>query len=143
MRFILRFTSQISKKTVSTSSDEDTASFVSDDDDTFDLSTSEESDDGLMKSVDATVVYVPQVGDNVIVQYEGEHWPGVVLNVHKSGITVSCMERSGNFWKWPTVKDILIYKKSDIICKISVPMKVSSKRDMYNVPELKEKWGTI
>ena len=69
--------------------------------------------------------------DYVIVKYEGEHWPGVVTKICISGITVTCMSRNGNYWKWPTQEDTLIYELSDDICKINQPKKVSSKRKFF------------
>ncbi|XP_068084395.1 uncharacterized protein [Anabrus simplex] len=130
------------KKIETIRSDDDTVSYKSDTDNDFDLSLSE-SEDGLTHPLEETEAYVPEVDDNVIVKYEEEYWPGVITKVHKSGITVSCMARSGNFWKWPSQEDILSYSLSDILCKIKPPTKVSSKRELYNVPELKDKWGIV
>lgn len=85
----------------------------------------------------------PELNGYVIIKYEEEYWPGIVTQVHKSGVTVRCMSKSGNCWIWPKQEDILTYNISDVVCKINPPTKVSSKRELYNIPELKDKWGIV
>ena len=42
------------------------------------------------------------VGDFVIVDYEGIKYPGVLVKLKKSGAEVSTMVQSGKNWKWPS-----------------------------------------
>lgn len=74
-------------------------------------------------------------GSYVIVQYEGQFFPGIVIENVDKGLKVKSMMMSGHLWKWPEKDDILIYESSDVICKIQSPTLVSN-RGFYNVPEI-------
>ena len=80
------------------------------------------------------------IGDFVIIEYEGELFPGVIAIMKKDGAEVSAMQRSGLNWKWPKEKNQIFYVKKEIKRKIKCP-KQASKRGAYIVPELKEICG--
>lgn len=88
-----------------------------------------------------TQAYVPKPGDFVAVDYEGESWPGQVKSTEKDGAYVNCMARCGLAWKWPEKEDCLFYPNNDIKFQISAPLKLSTKRALYRVPELDDRWG--
>lgn len=52
---------------------------------------------------------MPNEGDFVIVTYEGDYYPGEVKSLKKNGAQVSCMMKSGQYWKWPSKPDLLLY----------------------------------
>ena len=45
----------------------------------------------------------------VLVTYDAEKYPGEVITVKIEEIEVSCMIRSGKYWKWPSNPDIAHY----------------------------------
>ena len=77
------------------------------------------------------------IGDFIIVKYEGTFYPGEVLHlVPNQSTTVSTMERSGSkFWKWPAKQDVLDYPLHDIKWVIK-PQTIVSNCDTFSVPEL-------
>lgn len=81
---------------------------------------------------------LPNEGDFVLVTYEGDHYPGEVKSVKKNGFQVSCMVKTGQYWKWPSKPDLLLYPPSDIIQLISEPKKIS-RRGLFSVQEMAEK----
>ena len=73
------------------------------------------------------------LGDYVLVNYAGTPYPGVVTQIHGTETEVDCMIRSGQFWKWPVgkkEKDLIWYRRQDIIKKISEPVPVSHRGQM-------------
>lgn len=74
------------------------------------------------------------VGDYVIIQYEGEFFPGIVLKTKDSEYEVKTMTMSGKYWKWPKKDDILWYTKDDTL-KICPPSIIDNKGN-YEVPEI-------
>lgn len=78
-----------------------------------------------------------QVGAFVVVNYENEHYPGVIESFDEDGATVSAMMKSLNNWKWPVNKDELFYKWEEIVGGINPP-KILSKRGIFSVLELAE-----
>jgi len=86
----------------------------------------------------STVNNMPNEGDFVIVTYEGNHYPGEVKSLKKNGVQVSCMMKTGQYWKWPSKPDLLVYPQSDIIQLISEPKKIS-RRGLFSVPEMADK----
>lgn len=81
------------------------------------------------------------VEDYVVVEYEGESWPGQIKKKEKDGAYVKCLARCGLSWKWPEREDVIFYPDHKIKYKINAPKKLSSKRDLYQVPELEYRWG--
>lgn len=74
-------------------------------------------------------------GNFVIVDYEGVKYPGIVVELKKSGAEVSTMCQSGVNWKWPSKPDKLIYSNRDIVEVISEPTKIG-RRGAIKVPEM-------
>lgn len=72
----------------------------------------------------------------VLVQYDGNLYPGVVKAIEKGELKVSVMVRSGTRYKWPQVEDAIFYKMKDVIRKLSPPVLMSA-RGTY---EFCEKW---
>jgi hypothetical protein len=86
---------------------------------------------------DESTVVIPVLGEYVLVEYDATLYPGRVVSVAETTplVTVSCMERSKIFWKWPAKEDVLMYSFASIKRKIAVPEMVSA-RGLYRVPEL-------
>ena len=80
---------------------------------------------------------IVNIGDFVIVKYEGTFYPEEVRHlVPNQSATVSAMKRSGlKFWKWPTKQDVLDYPLRDIERVIKPPTIVSN-RGTFSVLEL-------
>jgi hypothetical protein len=76
-----------------------------------------------------------KTGDFVIVDYLGVKYPGVVMVVKKTGAEVSTMTRSGANWKWPSKRDQILYKNSEIVEFISELVKIG-RRGIMKVPEM-------
>lgn len=76
------------------------------------------------------------VGSHVIVKYEEELFPGLILDKKKEEVKVKVMAMSGiSTWKWPKNDDILWYPNSDIVKSIKKPVLVN-KRGIYKVTEM-------
>lgn len=74
----------------------------------------------------------------MIVQYEGEFFPGQILNIReiegKNEYYVSVMTMSGpNGWRWPEKSDVIWYEQ--VLCKINTPTPINV-RGICEVPEL-------
>ena len=80
-----------------------------------------------------------KVNDYVIVEYEGELFPGIVCVKNSTGAEISVMQRSGVNWKWPKLNDQIFYDNLDIKMIINKPKEVS-KRGAFSVPELSDRW---
>ena len=83
------------------------------------------------------------VGCYVLVNYEGEKYPGKIISVDTTTATVDCMAkvgRSQEHWKWPAKKDCIDYLLEDIINGINEPainVGLSTGRAIvHNVPEM-------
>ena len=74
------------------------------------------------------------IGDYVIVEFESELFPGVVLEKHPNSVEIKCMVISGQNWKWPKVQDVDVYTMDQIKDVIVEPKKAS--RYTNKVPEL-------
>lgn len=99
------------------------------------------SDEASTKDMQHRNDYVPQPGDYVVVKYEGESWPGQITSIQEDGAYVKCLARCGHSWKWPEIEDCIFYSKNEIEFQIQPPQKMSTKRALYRVPELEDKWG--
>jgi len=91
---------------------------------------------GVARSNHMTIL--PSERDFVIVTYKGDYYPDKVTSVKKNGFEVSCMVKSGQYWKWPSKLDLLHYPQSDIIQLISEPKQIS-RRGLFSVPEMADK----
>ena len=77
-------------------------------------------------------------GDYVIVNYEGEFFPGVVVKCRSEEAQVSVMAMASiSGWKWPKPKDILWYPNEDIRETIQEPRLLNSE-GLYGVPEIRK-----
>ena len=75
----------------------------------------------------------------VIVKYEGSYFPGIVKNIGKSTITVSCLVKSGpTSWKWPEREDSCDYLPKDIVTIIKPP--IMGNRGQCSIPEADQYW---
>ena len=54
------------------------------------------------------------VGDWVVVQYDGEPFPGEITKCNGNVIQVNVMHRAGTQWKWPSSPDQIDYFKNDV-----------------------------
>lgn len=75
-------------------------------------------------------------GEFVLVKYNGSQFPGIVVNIHDSGVKVDCMEQMKKFWVWPQKKDVFDYALEDV--KKIAPPKLLNKRGYFSVPELSD-----
>lgn len=75
------------------------------------------------------------VDNFVVVNYNGEKYPGRIVSISSSGPIVECMEKKLKFWRWPEKKDTFSYDWEDVYCKIKPP-KMVSKRNQFIVPEI-------
>ena len=74
----------------------------------------------------------------VLVEYDGNIYPGTVLRILDDSALISAMQKSGyNVWKWPKNADIIWYRHSKIIRTIEEPKQIS-KRGLFMIPELTE-----
>ena len=86
------------------------------------------------------------VGMIVIVNYEGELFPGRILEFVGSEVRVLCMQKSSSkrsTWKWPRTPDVTDYPHCDVkfknICLNEV--QGSSRNSTFHVAELDDVWG--
>lgn len=93
-----------------------------------------------MKKNTRTIICDYNVGDYVIIEYEGEYFPGVVKKVKKKMrmYEVSATAMYGVGWKWPEIKDVLWYPTSSIIRTIIKPSLVNAKENIFCIPEITE-----
>lgn len=74
------------------------------------------------------------IGDFVVVDFEGKRYPGQVSALRANGAIVSVLHQSGVNWKWPKVSDAIFYDMSEIKQKIQKPL--HGRRETFIVPEL-------
>ena len=69
------------------------------------------------------------VGEWVVVCYEGEKFPGEITSTSSENqdVEVRVMHKNGSGWKWPTRDDKIFYKVEDIECKIKPPTAAGSR----------------
>lgn len=106
--------------------------------------TSSESEDEMIMfsssgSDDEELAELKEGVTYVIVLYESSYFPGLVKKVFKTGVTVSCMRKSGpKSWKWPDHEDICAYTMKNIIRIIKTP--TTGSRGQCSVPEADKYW---
>ena len=86
------------------------------------------------------------IGMIVIVDYEGELFPGRILEFVGSEVRVSCVQKSsskGSTWKWPRMPDVTDYPYCDVKFKNVCLNEVqgSSRNSTFHVAELDDVWG--
>ena len=88
---------------------------------------------------EAAVVAVPMnldVGNWVLVSYDGSLFPGEVRGISGKEVKVAVMISSGSHYKWPSVEDCIPYPLEDVVMKLSPPV-VKSARGTF---AFAEKW---
>lgn len=73
-------------------------------------------------------------GSWVAVNYEGNLFPGLVINRANTEVTVKCMEKCQKYFRWPNKEDIMTYGEEDIYMVIKKPKVL--RRGFFDVPEL-------
>jgi hypothetical protein len=75
-----------------------------------------------------------KVGNWVLVLYLGNKYPGKVSEINDitKTVTVSALEISGKYFKYPSKEDVLEYPFSDIISVLKEPMLVNM-RGLYSI----------
>ena len=71
-------------------------------------------------------------GEWLVILYENEWYPGVIVEVTGTGTVVDCMKNVSigkNCFRWHTPKDIMTYSDDEIVCKISPPIPISRHGD--------------
>ena len=68
-----------------------------------------------------TVRYSFKIGDWVLVNYFDEQYPGTITDIADDSLCVSCLEKSGSFFKYPSQPDIHWYPCCDIIAVLEEP----------------------
>lgn len=84
-------------------------------------------------NIDYELIY--KIGDNVIVKYEGEYFPGVINDTGTNSALVSVMVKDGKGWNWPVEDDEIWYKYENVIQLIKPP-KLSIEDEVFLVPEI-------
>lgn len=78
----------------------------------------------------------------VIVEYEGEFFPGIVKKKKNKKCEVSTMTFDKNNWKWPEKEDVIWYDSSQVKEIIEapeiVPSTFTSRYQSYSVPEVQK-----
>ena len=59
------------------------------------------------------------MGQWVVVNYDGEMFPGEVTHIDNSDVEVSVMHRSANAWKWPRPEDKIFYSKTKLYVSLN------------------------
>lgn len=87
------------------------------------------------EEVSETVEVIPE--DFVIVNYDGDYYPGQVISIEEGSVRVKHMYKCAkiNAWRWPDKEDYVDYSPEDILKIIKKPIE-KNKRNMFNVPEM-------
>ena len=81
-----------------------------------DIITMEDSETLVVDSPDLSV------GKWVIVNYDGEQFPGEITCCNNSDVEVNVMHKAGSkYWKWPESIDKIFYERKDIVRTINPP----------------------
>jgi hypothetical protein len=62
-----------------------------------------------------------QLKDWVLVNYDGEQYPGIVTDSTSADYEVKVMRRSGKNWAWPPHEDCIFYSEKNVVRKICAP----------------------
>ncbi len=103
---------------------------ANDNDDNDILASASESD-----SEDTIPVSNVYVGQWVLVNYDGEEYPGEVTAISDQDIQVNVMHKSGGAWKWPKEADKIYYAANDVAKYINPP-KAAGSRGQFVFEEL-------
>ena len=76
------------------------------------------------------------IGDWVLVHYQGSNFPGEVTAIYGLDFQVNVMHKSGNvFWKWPLKEDNILYQMQSVIKKLGPP-EVARTRGQFTFRDL-------
>ena len=76
------------------------------------------------------------VDEWVVVRYDGQVYPGIVVALHGADIEVKAMECAGNNrYKWPKHQDQIHYEPQNVLCLIPEPKHVT-RRHVEISPEI-------
>lgn len=75
------------------------------------------------------------IGKLDVFRYEGEYFPGSIIENTGEEVKIKAMAMMCNNWKWPNKDDISLYPLTSIVCIINPPA-IVNKRGVYKVPEL-------
>lgn len=78
---------------------------------------------------------IREVGEFVVVKYEGSYFPGTIIETTKEEAKVSTMQKSLKSWKWPEIPEVTAYTWTDIVEHIKPP-KCISKKGFYSIPAM-------
>ncbi|CAH2093998.1 unnamed protein product [Euphydryas editha] len=67
------------------------------------------------------IAYGHKVGDQVLITWNNEVYPGKILSLSDDGALVRCMKKGSKCWKWPTVNDEELYAWADVLQIIKPP----------------------
>lgn len=68
-----------------------------------------------------------EAGEWVAAIYNDIWYPGLVTKTDSDKITIKYMNRSGQFFLWPTKPDVDVINKNGILCKLQSPEKITSR----------------
>jgi len=69
-------------------------------------------------------------GQWVVVDYDGDCFPGEVTQCGNDDVEVNVMHKSGQFWKWPSSADKIFYSMENVK-KVIQPPKVAGSRGQF------------
>lgn len=86
-----------------------------------------------------------KVGGYVVVNYEDQIFPGIILEIDKikKEFRVNCMEKHGPYWKWPRIEDILMYPENHIVCSIKNPKLTNVEKELYEISDFPKKFNKL
>ena len=71
------------------------------------------------------------INDWVLVNYFGEFFPGKITDLKGDTVCVSCLQKAGNYFKYPTTTGMHWYPVSDIIATLHEP-ELKNTRGFYS-----------
>ena len=75
----------------------------------------------------------------VLVQYEGELWPGQITKVEQDRVRVKCFQKAaaqGSIWRWPDKPDKGFYQIGDVKREIETPLDIRSSSSRLRLSNL-------
>ena len=75
------------------------------------------------------------IGDWVLVNYDGADFPGEITNIVGFDYEVNVMHKYGAFWKWPLTEDRIFYDRKNVVKKLEPP-EVAGTRGQFTFTQL-------
>ena len=80
-------------------------------------------------------------GEYIIVEYDGQQFPGKVTSVESEGAVVTTLTKcKRNGWRWPQTKDEILCEWDDIVKARPQAIPLNN-RNILRFPDLEEMWG--